>query len=192
MGRMAEIQRETRETRIDLAVDLDAGQGSKVKTNLPIFSHFFDALAFHSRFSLTLEAEGDVAVDPHHLVEDVGIVLGQGIRQALGGQDFARFGDVVQPMDEALVLVVVDISGRGQLYWGSGFPDRAIGGVSAEVWPEFFNGLARNLNATIHVRMIAGENAHHVYEACFKGLGRALWQATRSGWGGVASTKGVL
>lgn len=194
MERTAEIVRETKETAIRVAVNLDCWEPPQVETNLPILSHFFSALSFHSGFAVRLQGEGDVTVDPHHLVEDVGIVFGQAIRQALGeSRDIRRFGEVIQPMDEALVLVAVDISGRGQLYQGPGFPDRMVGSVMAEVWPEFFHGLARSLAATLHLRRISGENAHHTYEAFFKGMGRALALALqRREDGGVPSTKGVL
>lgn len=194
MERKAEIVRETKETTIRVAVNLDRFEPPQVETNLPLLSHFFSALSFHSGFAVSLRGDGDVGVDPHHLVEDVGIAFGQALRQSLQeSRSIRRFGEVIQPMDEALVLVAVDISGRGQFYQGPGFPDRMVGTVGAEVWPEFFHGLARSLGATLHLRRICGENAHHTYEACFKGTGRALGLALLEREDGrVPSTKGVL
>lgn len=196
-SRLAEVVRETRETRVRIRLDLDAVAPSvAVSTGLPIFDHFLQALGLHGRFGLAVEASGDLAVDPHHLVEDVGIVLGQAIRQAVGDHGgMERFGHQCLPMDEALVEVALDFSGRGRLYWPVPFPERAINQVSPEVWPEFFHGLAAHAGITLHVRLLAGSNAHHAMEAAFKALGRALYQATRRHGGGTApipSTKGVL
>lgn len=193
-SRKAEVDRITAETSIRLALDLDGPPAQTIHTNLPLFSHYFSALAKNTGWRIDLEAEGDVEVDPHHLVEDVGIALGHAVDQALGDRSgIGRYGQRWLPMDEALVLVVLDFSGRGQLYWQGAFPDRPVGGVSAEVWPEFFNGFARWANATLHVRCEAGVNAHHIYEAAFKGLGRALDEAVaKSGRAGIPSTKGTL
>jgi imidazoleglycerol-phosphate dehydratase len=185
--------RKTRETIVSLELDLDQRTPPSVDTNLPLLSHFVTALATHSYFSVNLTAQGDVEVDAHHLVEDVGIVWGQALAQALGDRrGVARFGQRALPMDDALVLCAVDLSGRGQCYWSTGFPDRAIGGVSAEVWPEFFHGLARSAGLTLHMRCISGENAHHVYEACFKGLGQSLKEAVSLIGTELPSTKGLL
>ncbi|PSR20505.1 MAG: imidazoleglycerol-phosphate dehydratase HisB [Sulfobacillus acidophilus] len=193
MTRSARVVRETRETTVSLELDLDQRTAAEVDTNLPLLSHFVSALATHSYFSVKLTAQGDVDVDAHHLVEDVGIVWGQALQQALGDRrGVARFGQRVLPMDDALVLCAVDLSGRGQCYWSGGFPDRAIGTVSAEVWPEFFHGLARSAALTLHVRCLSGDNAHHVYEACFKGLGQALKEAVSLIGTDLPSTKGVL
>lgn len=192
--RVATVDRTTQETRVRVEWDLDGPPIRAITTNLPLFSHFLSAMAQHSGCGITIEASGDVEVDPHHLIEDVGITLGQGIHQALGNrQGIVRYGQRWLPMDEALVLVVVDFSGRGQLYWHGPFPDRAVGGVSAEVWPEFFNGFARHAGATLHIRCETGINAHHIYEACFKGLGRALGEAVAlTGSDAIPSTKGAL
>lgn len=193
MARQARIERTTRETTIALALDLDQLSEPQVDTNLPILSHFLSAFALHAGFSLTITANGDVEVDAHHLVEDVGIVLGEAVRQALGDRrGIARFGQRLLPMDEALVLCAVDISGRGQCFWTGQFPERAIGLVGSEVWPEFFHGFARAAGVTLHLRGVEGSNAHHVYEACFKGFGRALAEAVHQTGQNVPSTKGVL
>lgn len=193
MARQARIQRTTRETAVELALDLDRPGELEIATNLPILTHFLSALALHSGFSLTVSAHGDVEVDAHHLVEDVGIVLGRGIREALGDRrGIARFGQRLLPMDEALVLCAIDFSGRGQCFWSGAFPERAIGSVGSEVWPEFFNGFARAAEATVHLRWMEGVNAHHVYEACFKALGRALAEAVQRTGRDLPSTKGML
>lgn len=192
--RNADITRHTRETQIHCKLCLDEPAHAVITTNHPLFTHFLTALAQHSGFRLELSAEGDVEVDPHHLIEDVGIVLGQALDQALADRSgITRYGQRWLPMDEALVLTVVDFSGRGQLYWHGPFPDRPVNGVAPEVWPEFFNGLARHAKATLHVRCVAGVNAHHVYEAAFKGLGRALAEAASlTASPSVPSTKGTL
>lgn len=192
--RQATVQRSTQETTISAWVNLDQAAPPVIRTNLPLFSHFLTAFGTHSRLSVQVEATGDVDVDPHHLVEDVGIVLGQCVDQALGDRrGIQRFGQRYLPMDEALVLAAIDISGRGQLFWSGDFPDRPINGVSSEVWPEFFGAFAANSRMTLHLRYVAGKNAHHVYEASFKALGRALYEAVAPvSDGSVPSTKGVL
>lgn len=193
MSRIGIVSRVTQETSIDLSVQLDQAGPWQVDTNLPILTHFLSALALHSRFGLVIRAEGDVEVDAHHLVEDVGIALGQALTEALADRrGIARYGQQLLPMDDALVLIGLDISGRGQCYWSGAFPDGAIGLVAAEVWPEFFHGLARSAGITLHMRWISGANAHHVYEACFKGLGRALAQSVAVVGETVPSTKGSL
>ncbi len=195
MNRTASVHRITEETNIDLELDLDHRlDTSRVETDLPLFNHFLTALVRHSGYGMRLSAQGDLAVDPHHLVEDVGIVFGDALNRALGdAKGIHRYGQRYLPMDEALVLVVVDISGRGQLFWQGAFPDRPINGVASEVWPEFFKGFAQHGRTTVHVVCQAGTNAHHVIEASFKGLGRALAEATRiTGEATVPSTKGLL
>lgn len=194
MSRQVKLSRSTKETSISLAVNLDAFDEPQIDTDLPLLTHFLTAFAFHGRFGVHLKAEGDIGVDPHHLVEDVGLVLGQAFYEALGDRrDIKRFGQRYLPMDEALVLCALDLSGRGQCYWGPGFPDRNINGVSAEVWPEFFHAFARRSATTLHLRFVSGDNAHHVYEATFKAFGRALAEAVAPfDTGGVGSTKGVL
>ena len=192
--RQATVTRNTRETAVTVTVNLDQSGEPAITTNLPLFTHFLTAFAKHSRLTWQCEANGDVEVDPHHLVEDVGIVMGQALRQALGNAaDIQRYGQRLLPMDEALVLCAVDISGRGQLYWSGAFPDRAINGVSAEVWPEFFRGFAAAAGITVHLKCLDGENAHHVIEAAFKGLGQAVREAVHPVPGiGIPSTKGVI
>ncbi|MBX5466448.1 MAG: imidazoleglycerol-phosphate dehydratase HisB [Firmicutes bacterium] len=194
MTRHADVTRTTAETQVRVVWDLDAQGPLHIATDLPLLTHFLTAFAAHGRFALQIDAHGDVAVDPHHLVEDVGVTLGQALRQAVGaGQGIRRFGQRWMPMDEALVLVVVDLSGRGQCYRHAPFPDRPINGIGAEVWPEFFHGFARQGGVTLHLYPQFGENAHHVVEAAFKGLGQALAEAVAlTGSDAVPSTKGVL
>jgi imidazoleglycerol-phosphate dehydratase len=192
--RQAHLTRTTTETDIRLGLDLDEALTVQIQTGLPLFDHFLRAFAQHSGFGLSVEATGDLNVDPHHLVEDVGIVLGDAVAQALGDRrGIQRFGQRFLPMDEALVLVVLDISGRGQLFWSGPFPDRAVNQIASEVWPEFFKGFAQHGGVTLHLTCHAGQNAHHVYEATFKGFGRALAEATRlTGKQEIPSTKGAL
>lgn len=192
--REAELSRNTKETRITGRVQLDVTGPSSIHTNLPLFTHFLTAFATHSGLVIDVDAEGDVEIDPHHLVEDVGIVLGQCLDKALGNRaGITRFGQRLLPMDEALILCAIDISGRGRLYWDAAFPDHAINGVEAEVWPEFFNALAANTGMTLHLRCVTGTNTHHIYEASFKATGRALAEAVAlTGLSGIPSTKGVL
>ncbi len=195
MSRVKSIKRTTKETDIALTLDIDGHLAQEsIVTGLPLFDHFLGALAQHSGYGLELKAEGDLLVDPHHLVEDVGICLGDALSAALGDRSgIQRFGQRYLPMDEALVLVALDISGRGQLFWSGPFPDRAINNVSSEVWPEFFKALAQHAQMTLHVVCHTGENAHHVMEACFKGLGRSLKEATMlTNHLAVPSTKGMI
>ncbi|MCY0877930.1 MAG: imidazoleglycerol-phosphate dehydratase HisB [Firmicutes bacterium] len=193
MTRSADVERTTQETSVRVHLELDAQAPPHIETNLPLLTHFVSALAVHGRFSVDLAAHGDVEVDAHHLVEDVGIALGSAFREALGDRrGIQRFGQRLMPMDEALVLCAVDISGRGQCFWSGDFPVRAIGTVSGEVWPEFFHGFARHAGMTVHLSYLFGQNAHHVYEAAFKGLGQALHEACQVRHDLLPSTKGVL
>ncbi|MCL4494726.1 MAG: imidazoleglycerol-phosphate dehydratase HisB [Firmicutes bacterium] len=192
--RQHEIHRKTHETEIRTALNLDVPEPVAVYTQLPLFTHFLAALAKHSHLSWQISGQGDIEVDPHHLIEDTGIVMGQALRGALADmRGIHRFGQRLLPMDDALILCALDISGRGQLYWSGSFPDRPINGVNAEVWPEFFRAFASHAGITLHLVCQAGENAHHTYEAAFKALGQALYEAVQVGPStDVPSTKGVL
>ncbi len=193
MERTAKIDRVTKETSVHLSLNLDGPSETAIETNIPLLTHFISALALHGRLGMTLSATGDIEVDAHHLVEDVGITLGLALNQALGdNRGIARFGQRLLPMDDALVLCALDISGRGQCYWWGAFPEQAIGTIGAEVWPEFFRGFARSAGVTLHMRHLAGINAHHVYEASFKGLGQALKEAVQKTGDNLPSTKGML
>jgi imidazoleglycerol-phosphate dehydratase len=193
--RRASIDRTTKETSIKLALSLD-GQGQhSIATGAPFLDHMLTHVAVHGLFDLTIQASGDNAVDDHHTVEDVGIVLGQAVQRALGDRSgIRRYGDAIVPMDEALALVAVDVSGRAVLGWDVTFPAERIGAFATELVEEFLHALAREGRLTIHVRLLAGRNAHHIAEAIFKALGRALRQAVEidERQTGIPSTKGSL
>lgn len=192
--RYAEIERETTETKVSVVLDLDGGQRRDVHTGIGFLDHMLQLMAFHGQFNLGVTADGDLEVDDHHTVEDVGITLGQAFRMALAEvSSIQRYGDLLSPMDDALVAVAVDISGRGMAFVDLPFRRENLGGLATENVAEFLKAFATNASMTIHVRRLAGENDHHLCEAVFKGLGRALHAATRpSERSGVASTKGKL
>lgn len=195
-GRRGEVKRETRETQIDLALELDGSGRYEVSTGIGMFDHMLEALAKHARFDLRLKATGDIDRDPHHLVEDVGICLGQALDQALGDRaGITRFGDALVPMDEALVLAVVDLSGRGYARTALAFEGERIGELPADNVPHFFEAFALQGRLNLHVRQLSGENDHHRIEAAFKAVARALSQAVSIDdrlAGQVPSTKDVL
>ncbi len=189
--RYAEIERETTETRIRVVLDLDGGTRRDVGTSIGFFDHLLTQLAFHGRIDLGISAEGDLFIDDHHLVEDVGIVLGQAIREAIEEDEaIVRFGSNHTPMDDALVLVALDVSGRGMLYCDVDFKRERIGEMATENIAEFFRALAQHAGITLHMRKLAGENDHHVADALFKGFGLALYQATRRTERQSSTTKG--
>lgn len=193
--RTAEIERVTSETSIALSLHLDGDGASEIQTGVGFFDHMLTHVARHGLLALRVAAEGDLHIDDHHTVEDVGIVLGQALRQAVGDKSgLARYGDATVPMDEALVLCALDFSGRGQAYVDLAFSDTRIGGFATELVEEFFHAVARNAGLTLHVRRIAGTNAHHVSEAAFKAFGRALRAAVALDprVTGIPSTKGSL
>lgn len=195
MARSATITRATRETDITVSLDLDGSGRVSVESGVPFFDHMLDAFGRHGLFDLDVSAKGDLEIDAHHTVEDVGIVLGGAIAQALGDKvGITRFGSSVLPMDEALVVAAVDISGRGQLHWDVALPVEIIGTFDTTLAKEFLVALATNAGVTLHVRSLAGENAHHLIEAAFKAVARALKEAVAldSRVAGVPSTKGSL
>jgi imidazoleglycerol-phosphate dehydratase len=194
--RRAEIARETSETRIRATLDLDGSGAATVATGIGFLDHMLTALARHGLLDLTLAAEGDLHIDFHHTTEDVGIVLGQAVRQALGDKrGIRRYGHALVPMDEALVEAAIDISGRPFLAWSVAFARDKVGAMDTELFEEFFRAFAMNAGITLHVTQKAGSNAHHVAEAAFKALARALRAAVepdpRAGFA-IPSTKGVL
>lgn len=192
--RFAEIDRETKETRVNVVLDLDGGTKQDIDTGIGFFNHMLTLLAFHGMLDLGVKAEGDLHVDDHHTVEDVGIVLGRALRQSLvESEPVVRYGSNHTPMEDALVLVALDISGRGSLYYDLQFNREKIGDLSTECIREFFHAFATNAGINLHIRQISGTNAHHLCEAAFKGVGRALHQATRkSERRQVGSTKGKI
>lgn len=195
MPRGATIHRVTAETDITLTIDLDGCGAVSVSTGVGFLDHMLCAFARHGLFDLTVSATGDTQVDDHHTVEDVGIVLGQAVRQALGDKHgIGRFSDVCIAMDEALVQAAIDISGRGAAYVDLPLPTQKVGTFDCELAEEFFIGFARDASLTLHVRELAGGNSHHIIEAAFKALGRALRFAVELDGRvtGVPSTKGSL
>lgn len=193
--RRARTERHTRETRIAMAVGLDGSGQAQLDTGVPFLDHMLELVCRHGLIDLEVKASGDLAVDYHHLVEDVGIVLGLLVRQALGdAKGISRYGDAAVPIDEALALVVVDVSGRGFLATGGCFEGGWIRDFDLGLLEEFFRAFAMNAGITLHIRMLSGVNAHHKAEAAFKGFARALRAAVtldpRSP--GVPSTKGLL
>lgn len=195
MARTASVTRRTGETDIKLSINLDGSGTSTIRTGVGFFDHMLTALSRHSLIDLDVEVKGDTWVDDHHTVEDTGIALGDALRQALGDKrGIRRFGSVVVPLDEALVLAAVDISGRGELYWDVPIGPSKVGTFDTELAQEFFVGFARNAGMTLHLREQCGSNAHHIIEATFKACARALRIAVESDprVEGVPSTKGVL
>lgn len=194
-ARTATVQRVTGETDITLTLTIDGIGACDITTGVPFFDHMLNAFGRHGLFDLKVEALGDTEVDAHHTVEDTGIVLGQAFAQALGTkQRIARFADVAIPMDETLVMAAVDISGRGQAYCDLPLPTERVGTFDTELAVEFFYAFARDAGVTLHVRELAGENSHHIIEAAFKAVGRAMRFAceTDSRVRGIPSTKGSL
>lgn len=193
MPRTATISRTTRETAITATWDLDQAGEAKISTGIGFFDHMLEALAKHSGTTLNVTCKGDLHVDGHHTTEDVGIVLGQCLRQALGDRaGIERFGHMACPLDEALATATIDISGRPYLVYELRPTAPLLGTWATELVPEFFAALADNARICIHLHQQAGVNSHHVVEAGFKAFARALRQALRVSGSGVPSTKGML
>jgi len=193
-SRSAEISRETKETKISLKLSLDGGKSS-ASTGVGFLDHMLDLLARHGRLGLEVKAEGDLETGAHHTTEDVGIVLGQAIDEALGDRaGIRRYGSAVIPMDEALAECAIDVSGRPFTVFDADLPDLSIAGFDAELAEEFFRAVANNAKMTLHVHVHYGENAHHMIEAAFKAFARALREALSvdPDEKGVPSTKGTL
>jgi imidazoleglycerol-phosphate dehydratase len=190
------IKRETKETKISLELDLDGTGKAHVATGVGFFDHMLESFAKHSLIDLKVECKGDLHVDMHHTVEDVGICMGEAVKQALG--DFAgirRFGHFYIPMDETLSRAAVDFSNRPYLVWRVNLPRPKLGDMDTELFKEWFHAFAMNSGACVHVENIYGENTHHIVESCYKALARAVRQAVEIDArlkGAVASTKGVL
>jgi imidazoleglycerol-phosphate dehydratase len=194
--RKAAVTRGTNETEIAVELDLDGSGASKISTGVGFFDHMLDQLARHSLIDMTISARGDLHIDDHHTVEDVGIALGQALKQALGDKrGLTRYADCLLPMDETLTRVALDVSGRPFLVFRSVFPTAKIGTFDTELVREFFHAFAINAGLTLHVETLYGVNSHHIAESCFKGVARSLGaalaidarQASR-----VPSTKGTL
>ncbi|MBF0176458.1 MAG: imidazoleglycerol-phosphate dehydratase HisB [Magnetococcales bacterium] len=196
MERKAVVERPTRETRVRAEVALDGNGVTEIRTGLGFLDHMLEQLGRHGLFDLRVHAEGDLHVDGHHTVEDVGIVLGQAFRQALGERKgITRFGHAYVPLDEALSRVVVDLSNRPCLVWDVTFATPRLGVVDTELFREWFVAFANNAGMTLHVTSLYGQNDHHIIESCFKALARALRTACALDpnlGGQVPSTKGTL
>lgn len=193
MTRSAAIERSTAETRVSAELVLDGSGRAAIDTGVPFFDHLLGAMTRHSGFDLTIRAAGDLAVDAHHTVEDTGIVLGQAIRRALGtGEGIARYASIHLPMDEALVLVALDVSGRPFLHFDVAFPSDRVGTFPIDLVEEVLRAFATHAAVTLHIRLAHGRNSHHIAEAIFKGLGVVLGRALAVTGRGVPSTKGVL
>jgi len=196
MPRTASLTRTTSETDISLSLNLDGSGKADLSTGIGFLDHMLTALARHALFDLVVRAKGDLHIDFHHTAEDVGIVLGRALAQALGDKrGIRRFGHALVPMDEALVEAAIDISGRPFLAWSASFTRDKVGEMDTELFEEFFRAFAMNALITLHVTQKAGTNAHHVAEGCFKALARALRMAVEPdprALDAIPSTKGAL
>ena len=195
-GRTGEVERTTKETAIRVRVDLDGTGVAKVATGVGFFDHMLEQLGRHSLIDLTIDAEGDLHVDSHHTVEDVGIALGTALTRALGDKrGIRRYGWAAVPMEEALVLVALDLSGRPFLAFDAAVPAERIGNYDPDLTEEFFMALTRSAGITLHIRLLSGRNSHHIVEGVFKAVARALRVAVEvdpRAAGDVPSTKGIL
>jgi imidazoleglycerol-phosphate dehydratase len=195
LSRAATVERTTAETSITIFIDLDGGDTS-ASTGVPFFDHMLDQLGRHGRLGLDVRATGDLEIDAHHTVEDVGVALGDALRQAVGDKrGIRRYGDALVPMEEALAQVSLDISGRPLLVYEADIPAEAIGQYDTILTEEFLQALVRSAGLTLHVRLLAGKNPHHCVEAIFKALARSLGDAVSidpRGGEEIPSTKGVL
>ena len=192
MARTAVIERNTKETQVSVALDLDGGS-VEVSTGIGFFDHMLTAFGFYAKIGLTVRVHGDLEVDGHHTVEDTGIVLGQALKQALGDRTgIRRFGSCYVPMDEALTFTALDFSNRPYLVFDAPMPQERIGNYDSCLTVEFMRALAVNAGLTLHQKCLYGANAHHITEGLFKSLGMAIRDAVQIQGGGVTSTKGVL
>ncbi len=196
MQRTAEINRKTAETDIYLALRIDGKGTSEIDTSVGFLDHMLTLFARHGRFDLTVKCKGDTEVDFHHTVEDIAICLGQALAEAIGdGRGISRYGSFTLPMDEALILVALDLSGRSHLEYNLCIPTMKVGDFDTELTEEFFAGFVRNARLTLHINQLSGRNSHHIIEGAFKALGRALRQAVsfdEAFRNEIPSTKGVL
>ena len=193
MSRSGRIERATGETKVEVAVELDGAGTCDIDTGIPFFDHMLDQLGRHGRLDLTVAATGDLEVDAHHTVEDVGIALGQALADAWGDRaGVERFGDATVPIDESLTRVAIDLSGRPYLVYEVETPVELIGTFETTLVEHFFESVVANARITLHVQNLAGKNSHHIHESVFKAFAVALRRAVEITGAGVPSTKGVL
>ncbi len=192
--RVGRVSRETKETRLEVVVDLDGSGTTDVATGVPFFDHMLDQLGRHGRLDLTVKAQGDTEIDAHHTVEDAGIALGQALAEAWGDRTgVERFGDATVPIDESLTRVAIDLSGRPYLVWDCDVPIKLIGtNFETSLVRHFFEAVVANARITLHVQNLAGDNTHHIFESVFKSVAVALRRAVAVTGTGTPSTKGVL
>lgn len=194
--RKAEIKRKTAETDIVLSLDLDGSGKVQCETGIGFLDHMLTLFARHGGFDLELKCQGDTWVDFHHSTEDIGICLGKAMAQALGDKKgIVRYGDIILPMDEALIMCAVDISGRGESYFALDIPTEKVGDFDTELCEEFFRAFARDAGVTLHLRQLSGKNSHHIIEGAFKAFARSLAKAVaidEKNADRVPSTKGML
>jgi imidazoleglycerol-phosphate dehydratase len=195
MGRTGTVERKTKETEITVAIEIDGSGKAEIETGMPFFDHMLDSFSRHGLFDIKLQAKGDLEVDYHHTVEDVGLALGEAFKKALGDkQGIRRFGEASCPLDETLAKVVIDLSGRPYLSYNVKIRPGRIGSFDTDLPHEFYAAFANQLGMNLHIDVIRGENPHHIIEACFKAFARAMDMAT--GFDerilGVLSTKGSL
>lgn len=195
MPRSARVERVTKETQITVEIDLDGSGSASIDTPLPFLSHMLDQIARHGLFDLSVQARGDVEIDGHHTTEDIGITLGSAVAQALGDKaGIARYGEATLPMDEALATCALDLSGRAFFVCRVPLPKTKLGTWDVELTPVFFEAFARSSQSNLHLRLLEGENLHHIIEICFKAFAKALMKATRIDprASTIPSTKGSL
>jgi len=195
VSRRARVERKTKETEILVELDLDGAGTSEIQTGIPFLNHMLEIFSRHGLFDLKIKAKGDIEVDYHHTVEDVGLTLGQAFKEGLGDkQGICRFGEASVPLDETLAQAVVDLGGRPYLSYKVKIRPGRVGGFDTDLPQEFFRALANQLGMNLHINVLQGENPHHIIEACFKALARAMERATRVDprIRGVLSTKGSL
>jgi imidazoleglycerol-phosphate dehydratase len=195
MNRTATIERTTKETSIKLALDLDGSGKSELNSGIPFLDHMVEQISRHGLIDLTIDAKGDLEIDAHHTVEDIGICLGEALREAVGDKaGIVRYGHAYVPLDEALSRVVLDLSGRPGLEYHISFPKETVGGFDIELFKEFFQAISNHGRITLHIDAIRGDNNHHIIETVFKAFGRALRMAVESDprVTGIPSTKGAL
>lgn len=194
--RISEINRKTGETDIQIKLNLDGEGKFEGNTGVGFLDHMMNLFARHARFDLTVYCKGDVDVDFHHSVEDIGIALGQAVRQALGDKrGIKRYGQTILPMDEALILSALDVSGRGECYYALNIPTQRVGNFDTELTEEFWIAFARNAKLTLHIRQLAGSNSHHIIEGSFKSVARSLRTAVScdiEAKDEIPSTKGLI